>query len=64
MAKTNLRFLLFPKGNFGDKDFQNLLLIGFDRTNIRDEHHLNRMVHFFFYMIINLNGYGKNRTMI
>ena len=25
----------------------NLLLIGFDRTNIRDEHHLNRMVHFF-----------------
>lgn len=48
-GKDKFKIPIIPKGNFGDKDFQNLLLIGFDRTNIRDEHHLNRMVHFFLY---------------
>ena len=62
-GKDKFKIPIIPKGNFGDKDFQNLLLIGFDRTNIRDEHHLNAWF-ISFYMIINLNGYGKNRTMI
>lgn len=48
-GKDKFKIPIIPKGNFGDKDFQNLLLIGFDRTNIRDAHHLNRMVHFFLY---------------
>lgn len=48
-GKDKFKIPIIPKENFGDKDFQNLLLIGFDRTNIRDEHHLNRMVHFFLY---------------
>ena len=33
-GKDKFKIPIIPKGNFGDKDFQNLLLIGFDRTNI------------------------------
>lgn len=30
-------------------DFDDLLLIGFDKTHLEDQNHLNRMVHFFLY---------------
>jgi len=36
-------------GYFSDVEFQNLLLIGFDRTNVESNNHLDRMVHFFLY---------------
>ena len=32
-----------------DGDFNDLLLIGFDKTNLEDQNHLDRMVHFFLY---------------
>ncbi len=40
---------VIPKTEFSDEDFQNLLLIGFDRTNLENNNHLERMVHFFLY---------------
>lgn len=38
---------IIPKADFTDKDFENLLLIGFDRARADDEKNRNRMVHFF-----------------
>lgn len=38
-----------PKAHFDDDEFQNLRLIGYDRTKPDDERHLDRMVHFFLY---------------
>lgn len=40
---------IIPKAEFWDADFENLLLIGFDRVNLENNNHLNRMVHFFLY---------------
>lgn len=40
---------IIPKAEFSDEDFKDLLLIGFDRTNIESDNHLDRMVHFFLY---------------
>lgn len=40
---------IIPKGDFSDDDFRDLLLIGFDRTNLENNNHLDRMVHFFLY---------------
>ncbi len=38
-----------PKASFSDADFQDLRVIGFDRTKIEDEKNTDRMVHFFLY---------------
>lgn len=38
-----------PKAQFTEDAFRELLLIGFDRTKLEDNHHLERMVHFFLY---------------
>lgn len=38
-----------PKAHFSDDEFQDLRLIGYDRTKPDDERHLDRMVHFFLY---------------
>lgn len=38
-----------PKAHFADEEFQDLRLIGYDRTKPDDERHLDRMVHFFLY---------------
>jgi len=40
---------IIPKSEFLNSDFQDLLLIGFDRTNLENNNHLERMVHFFLY---------------
>ena len=40
---------VIPKAEFTDQDFEDLLLIGFDRTNLENNNHLQRMVHFFLY---------------
>lgn len=38
-----------PRFELRTGDFDDLLLIGFDKTNLEDQKHLNRMVHFFLY---------------
>ena len=40
---------VIPKFKEKPGDFDDLLLIGFDKTHVQDERHLNRMVHFFLY---------------
>lgn len=40
---------VIPKAEFSRDDFQDLLLIGFDKTKLEDDKHLRRMVHFFLY---------------
>ena len=40
---------IIPKSEFFDEDFQDLRLIGFDRTHIEDDKNLDWMVHFFLY---------------
>ncbi len=40
---------IIPKAQFSDVEFQDLLLIGFDRTNLENNNNLDRMVHFFLY---------------
>ena len=40
---------VIPKAHFTDDEFQDLRLIGYDRTKPDDERHLDRMVHFFLY---------------
>lgn len=40
---------MIPKAYFTDDEFQDLRLIGYDRTKPDDERHLERMVHFFLY---------------
>ena len=42
-------------------DFDDLLLIGFDKTHLEDRNHLDRMVHFSC-TITALNGSGKILT--
>ena len=44
-----LKIPTIPKFQSNPGDFDDLLLIGFDKTNIEDQNHLNRMVHFFLY---------------
>ena len=43
------RIPVIPKARFTDDEFQDLRLIGYDRTKPDDERHLERMVHFFLY---------------
>lgn len=40
---------IIPKFESRSGDFDDLLLIGFDKTHLEDQNHLNRMVHFFLY---------------
>lgn len=48
-GKGKLKIPIIPKFQEKPGDFDNLLLIGFDKTNLEDQNHLNRMVHFFLY---------------
>lgn len=40
---------IIQKADFSEEEFQDLRLIGYDRTKPDDERHLDRMVHFFLY---------------
>ena len=40
---------VIPKAEFNNEIFNNLLLIGFDRTKAESNNNLDRMVHFFLY---------------
>ena len=53
---------VIPKFQIRDGDFDDLLLIGFDRAKTDDEKHRNRMVHF-SYMTTSLSGYGNSLTL-
>lgn len=44
-----LQIPIIPKFQEKPGDFDDLLLIGFDKTHLEDQDHLNRMVHFFLY---------------
>ena len=44
-----LKIPLIPKFEPRPDDFIDLLLIGFDKTHLEDQNHLDRMVHFFLY---------------
>lgn len=48
-GKGILKIPIIPKFRASPEDFDNLLLIGFDKTSLTDQEHLNRMVHFFLY---------------
>nr|WP_319487803.1 DUF4417 domain-containing protein [uncultured Caproiciproducens sp.] len=48
-GKDKFQMPVIPKFRVQKDDFKNLLLIGFDKTNIENTNHLNRMVHFFLY---------------
>lgn len=44
-----MKIPVIPKFQEKSSDFDDLLLIGFDKINLEDQNHLNRMVHFFLY---------------
>lgn len=48
-GKGKLRIPIIPKFEAKAGDFDDLLLIGFDKTHLEDNNHLDRMVHFFLY---------------
>ena len=48
-GKGKLQIPIIPKFQEKADDFDDLLLIGFDKTHLEDQNHLNRMVHFFLY---------------
>lgn len=48
-GKGKLKIPVIPKFEVKPGDFDNLLLVGFDKTHLEDQNHLNRMVHFFLY---------------
>lgn len=48
-GKGKLQIPIIPKFQEMPGDFDDLLLIGFDKTNLEDQNHLDRMVHFFLY---------------
>ena len=48
-GEGDYRIPIIPKAEFRDEDFKNLLLIGFGRTNLENNNHPDRMVHFFLY---------------
>ena len=58
-----LKIPIVPKFNAIEDDFTALRLIGFDKTSLEYNNHLDRMVHFSC-MNINLNGYGRIPTTI
>lgn len=48
-GKGKLQIPIIPKFQERADDFDDLLLIGFDKTHLEDQNHLDRMVHFFLY---------------
>ena len=48
-GKGKLKIPIIPKFQESPGDFDDLLLIGFDKTHLEDQNHLDRMVHFFLY---------------
>ena len=48
-GKGKLQIPIIPKFTERSGDFDDLLLIGFDKTHLEDQNHLDRMVHFFLY---------------
>ena len=48
-GKGKLQIPIIPKFEERPGDFDELLLIGFDKTHLEDNNHLDRMVHFFLY---------------
>ena len=48
-GKGKLKIPIIPKFQEKPGDFDDLLLIGFDKTHLEDQNHLDRMVHFFLY---------------
>ena len=48
-GKGELQIPIIPKFQEKPGDFDDLLLIGFDKTHLEDQNHLDRMVHFFLY---------------
>ena len=48
-GKGKLNIPIIPKFQEKPGDFDDLLLIGFDKTHLEDQNHLDRMVHFFLY---------------
>ena len=48
-GEGKLQIPIIPKFEVKPGDFDDLLLIGFDKTHLEDNNHLNRMVHFFLY---------------
>ena len=44
-----MKIPIIPKFQEKPGDFDDLLLIGFDKTHLEDQNHLDRMVHFFLY---------------
>ena len=48
-GKGKLKIPVIPKFQEKAGDFDDLLLIGFDKTHLEDQTHLQRMVHFFLY---------------
>lgn len=47
--KRKLKISIIPRLVSRRRDFDGLLLIGFDKTHLEDQKHLDRMVHFFLY---------------
>ena len=45
-----LKIPIIPMFQEKPGDFDDLLLIGFDKTHLEDQNHLDRMVHFFLYV--------------
>ena len=48
-GKGKLKIPIIPRFKAKEDDFNDLLLIGFDKTHLEDQNHLDRMVHFFLY---------------
>ncbi len=48
-GKGKFQIPIIPKFEEKPGDFDDLLLIGFDKTHMEDQNHLDRMVHFFLY---------------
>lgn len=48
-GRGKLKIPVIPKFQERAGDFNDLLLIGFDKTHLEDQNHLDRMVHFFLY---------------
>ena len=48
-GKGKLQIPIIPRFQAKEDDFNDLLRIGFDKTHLEDQNHLDRMVHFFLY---------------
>lgn len=48
-GKGKMQIPIIPRFQVKPDDFDDLLLIGFDKAHLEDQNHLDRMVHFFLY---------------